>query len=544
MFIKILLLSFLIGAGQSVFAQEDWEETGEIEDAQVIIEKDRKIELPAANRTYEKVPPSEENKQIKPQQYNFNEFLYEGNSYSPDVKINRLTPENSVNSNNNFVKVGFGNYISPLAEVSLNTTKNKLTAGLSFNHLSFARGPVDGSNSGSSDNQGNLYAILNNQKSAISLDLDFNSTKRYYYGFSDGSRTEINPLKQKYNTFGLKIGIRNSDQNSAFDYSFKTGFYTLNDNFNAKENGFTGQLKVSAPIVDNISLFSEIDALITNYDDVTDINRNVVKIKGGVGYELDRLSIKAAANIALTNDTISNSNDFKLYPYFTANYQLSDKWSLSGGLVGDLEAVTLKTLSNENPFIAQGIPLNHTNKQIELFGKISGKLSQQLDLKTGLSYANYENLYFYSDTLRFNLAYEEDATDVINIFTEVNFTLQSNFAINTRFDFFNYSTKTLPEAWHRPTFISNISARYTVNKKLFIGSSLSVISGIKSFNPTTGTSEKLDSVLDLGFNANYQINDRLSAFSELNNILSKKYERYINYINRSFMVHAGISFSF
>jgi len=533
----------MIGVGQFVFAQDEWDETGEIEDAQVVIEKDRKIELPTANRTYQKVPPSEINKQVKPQEYDFNEYIYQGPPYSPSLSFHRLTPTDRIQSDNNYVKLGFGNYLSPLAEISLNTLQNALTAGLSFKHLSFARGPVDGSNSGSSDNQVNLYAMLNKKKSVLSLDLNFGSIKRYHYGFSDGSRTDIDPTKQNYNTFGLNLGIKNRNENSVLDYALNTGFYTLHDNFNAKENGFIGQLKLGTPLFDNISLFSEADILLSRYEDVTEINRNLIKIKGGVGYELGQLSLTGAVNIVLTNDTISNSNNFKLYPYIIANYQLSDQWSLSGGLVGDLEAVTLKTISRENPFITQDIPLAHSNKQIELFGKLAGKLSQQMDLSAGISYADYENHYFYTDTLLFSLAYETDATNLINLFGELNYSLKV-FSVTTRLDYFNYSTKTLPEAWHRPTFSSNLSARYAVSKKLKLGSALLILSGIKVFNPETGKSERVDTILDLGIDLNYQINDKFNGFVEFNNILSNKYERYLNYPNRSFMLHAGITYSF
>lgn len=543
--IKILFLIIIVTIGRSAWAQEeDWDETGEIEDAQVVIEKDRKIELPAANRTYEKVPPSEINKNVKPQQYDFAENLYRGSSYLPSLKVQRVESGKRAGVRPNFVKLGFGNYISPLVEVSLNTIQNKLTAGLNFKHLSFARGPVDGSNSGSSDNAADLFVNLSNKNSLLSIGLDFGSLKRYHYGFSEGSRSSIDPTKQKYNAFGVNLGFKNSDPDSPVDYQLKTGFYTLNDNFNAKESGFTGLIALSAPIIDNITLFSEVKLLLTKYEDTSDINRNLINLKGGVGYDLGQLSITAAANIVLTNDTISNSNDFKLYPYITANYKITDRWSLDGGLIGDLEAVTLKSIVNENPFIAQNLPLVHTNKQIEVYGRINGKLSEHIDLNAGVSFANYENLYFYTDTLRFSLAYEPDATNALNLFTSINYNHQGIFSVTSRIDYFNYSTKVLPEAWHRPNFIANISARYNFNKKLSFASSLSVLSGIKSFNPETASSVKLESILDLGFDANYQINDKFNAFIEVDNILSKKYERYINYVNRSFMTHLGVTYSF
>ncbi len=543
--IKTLLLLGIVTIGPGAWAQEeDWEEIGEIEDGQVIIEKDRKIELPVANRTYEKVPPSEINKNVKPQQYDFSENLYRGSAYLPSLRTQRIESGNRANVTNNLVKLGFGNYVSPLAQVSLNTVQNKLTAGLNFKHLSFARGPVGGSNSESSDNTGGIFVNLTNKKSALSLDLDFESLKRYHYGFSEGFRSSIDPTKQKYNTFGANLEFNNSDSESPLDYRLKTGFYTMTDNFNAKENGFSVLMALSVPIIDNVTLFSESKLLLTGYEDITDINRNLINVRGGIGYDLGQLSITAAANIVLANDTISNSNDFKPYPYITANYKITDQWSLDGGLTGDLEAVTLKSIVNENPFISQNIPLVHTNKQIEVYGRINGQLGERIDLNTGISFANYENLYFYTDTLRFNLVYEPDATNVFNLFTSVNYNHQNAFSVNTRIDYFNYSTKVLPEVWHRPNFTAHVSFRYNLNKKLNLASFLSVLSGIKSFNPETVSTIKLKPILDLGIDVNYQINDKFNAFIEIDNVLSKKYERYIHYLNRSFMTHLGVTYSF
>ncbi len=536
---------FFIAMGHVGLGQEaDWGETGEIEDAQVIIEKNRKIELPAANRTYEKAPPTEVNKEVKPQQYDFNENVYGGAEYKPSLKVSKLSSTNKTASYNNYVKLGFGNYVSPLGELSLNAIQNNISAGLSFKHLSFARGAVDGSSSGSSDNIGGLFVNLNNKKNVLHLGLDFGSVKRKHYGFSDGSRSSIDPTKQKYNSFGINLGFKNTDTESLIDYSFKTAYYHIDDNFNAKESGFTGRLLLSALLVDNISLFSEAGFLLTKYQDITEINRNLIDIKGGVGYELGPLSIRAGVNIVLTNDTISNSNDFKLYPHITAKYKLSEQWSAEGGLVGDLEAVTLKSIVKENPFIAQNIPLVHTNKQIEIFGKISGLITHGVNLSAGVSFANYENFYFYTDTLRFSLAYERDATNVLNLFTSLSFNHKDNLSITTRLDYFNYATDVLPEAWHRPSFTSNLSIRYKLNDKLNFGSSLLLLSGVKTFNPETNSTDKLDTIVDLGFDANYQINDKFNAFVEFDNLLGKKYERFINYLNRSFMTHVGVSYSF
>ena len=541
----------ILCTGRSL-AQEEWEEAGEIEDAEVIIEKDRKIELPPANRVFKKVPPLEPNDDVDPQNYDFSEFIFPGVAYVPEQKARRLERSDNLTRPPNYVKVGFGNYISPLVDLSLNTSYNALSAGLSFSHLSFARGPVMGRESSSGDNLGALYARYNTKKVNFLLDLDFESIQRKHYGFSrqalNLSETDPNfdadPFKKSYNTFGLGLGFENGDANSAIDYGFRAGYYILDDNFNASENAFTLDLDISADIAEDIRIFTESDFLLSNYEDTGSMNRNIIAVKGGLIYQLDRLTITGAAKIALTNDTISNSNDFKIYPHAVVDYKIDEQWTVTGGLTGDLEAVTLRSLVNENPYLAPNLSLTHTNKQIDVFGRMNGSLNQNINVAAGASFANYENLYFFTDTLSFDLSYETDATNVFNVNASFNYDTPLGLSVNSRIDYYNYSTKTLDEAWHRPQFVGRVSPSYQVNDKLRIRSTLSLISGLKAFDPVSNGATNLDLIFDLSIGGDYQVNEKLGAFISIDNLISKQYERFINYINRGFMLHAGVTYSF
>ena len=56
----ILPFIFSICLGLNTYAQEDWEDQGEIENAQIVVEKNKKIELPKANRKFEKIDKLED----------------------------------------------------------------------------------------------------------------------------------------------------------------------------------------------------------------------------------------------------------------------------------------------------------------------------------------------------------------------------------------------------------------------------------------------------------------------------------------------------
>ena len=98
--------------------QQPWEEgEGDIKDAQVIIEKDREIELPQATRNFERVPPLPI--QVSPDiklSYQFDNFTPGLSALTPQIRVLKIKEPALDKLYGNYVKAGVGNYITPYLE--------------------------------------------------------------------------------------------------------------------------------------------------------------------------------------------------------------------------------------------------------------------------------------------------------------------------------------------------------------------------------------------------------------------------------------------
>src|SRR5690606_15574437 len=99
-------------------AQTGWEEeSGEIEDARVIIEKDRKIELPKANRNYERIPPLPDDKnEGETLDYSFRQIDLSVEPAEPQIRVFTIREEPLDKFYGSYIRAGAGNYLTPYLE--------------------------------------------------------------------------------------------------------------------------------------------------------------------------------------------------------------------------------------------------------------------------------------------------------------------------------------------------------------------------------------------------------------------------------------------
>jgi len=120
----IWTFSFSVLLSLSVFGQDEWEGKGEIEEAEVVIEKDRKIMLPVAHRIFERVPDFEQKISRLGLNYTYLTIKYQPGDLQTRVRplTIKTRPLPVVRKGN--VKLGYGNYKTPFLEANLGTGRN------------------------------------------------------------------------------------------------------------------------------------------------------------------------------------------------------------------------------------------------------------------------------------------------------------------------------------------------------------------------------------------------------------------------------------
>ena len=177
------------------------------------IEKSKKLNFPAV--TTDTIARMEHNFQygITPTRL---KALYEPSR----IKAARIVGEPTTRLYNNYLRVGFGNYWTPLADLYWSSTRDrKKTYGIRVNHLSsWDRLPDYGKNHFGNTGVTLFGKYIIAEKLQLSSDLNYEHDHNLYYGFHDTtlnayglSRDSISlaDYKASYNAATWNIGIKN-----------------------------------------------------------------------------------------------------------------------------------------------------------------------------------------------------------------------------------------------------------------------------------------------------------------------------------------------
>ena len=533
-------------------AQDQWGSEGEIENVEIEILKERQIILPKANRNFEKVPPRPV-EPIKPEiTYEFSKLKFNTPDYNPQIRPLKLKLEEISKIYGRYVSVGFGNYAAPYLEAWVNSKRDKNKSyGAHFYHQSYGKGSVNDKNSASTNSTISVFGKSYSKAWATGGFINYENIGGYFYGYKP-TTVELNreKFKQSYNISGVGVEIENvkpSDVNVAL----KANFSYLDDYYKAKESEVALNFKSNYSLSEKSKIdFAADYFLIARKDSLRDANpRHLLKIRPAYKFEaIEKLWLTVGVNTALENDTLGKSNSFHVYPNVSANYNLSESIDTYAGITGDMDKVSLHTLSSENFWVNKNLDIFHTNRSVDFFAGMKGKLGRQVGFGTGVSYANLKGLYFYNNSIgnraKFDVIYDVGNTQRTNLFAELNFAKSEVVKMNFRADYFHYSTDKLAVPYHRPTYRINFNSSYNLYKKVLLNIDFIAQGGVKAYDYETSKVVELKPALDLNLKANYFVSKQFSVFLKFNNLLSNQYQVYLNYPVRGFQAMGGISWSF
>lgn len=544
---SIIVVAFFISFSSS--AQEWDNNASELDDAQVIIEKDRKIELPAANRNFEKVPPLPKDPNEKSLEYTFEDYNFSLQPLDPKMRILTIQEEKLNKFYGNYVKAGFGNYLTPYLEGFFNNKRNdRYAIGAHVKHLSSRNGPVDKQNSGSSENVIGLYGKLFTKPLTFTGDLRYKRDKVHFYGYQPGLEVDKKDIEHIYNSFNLKAGMQSNSSNENLFYKMNTSLNYIADNYDAKESqvglNFEGRYRMSEIL--EVRLKS--DLYLTKLEDMGSVSRNLFRVTPTFTTVFEPIELTAGINVVYENDSLANANKVHFYPKAEATYHITKEIKIYGGVDGDISRKSLQYFADENPFMNQNVPVFNTNKTMEFYGAIEGKVFKMLSFKGGFSAGNYKNMYYFVnsaiDSSKFDIVYENENTSLLNLYGEIGISKSEVFNLVFRTDIYSYGTDTLEEAWHKPNFGLSLIGSYNIYDKILLSAQLAALGGIEGYNAQSDVSKSLDTIVDLGLKAEYLFSERASAFLTFNNILGNNNERFLYYPSRKLMVMAGVTYSF
>ncbi len=553
---KIFLLTtfmFLLFGPSALLAQEDWENDGEIEDVEIEIVKDREINLPRANRNFEKIPPMSSQQEQEQLEYFFQSINFKLPDLQVQVRPLRMKSERISKIYGNYIRGGFGNYVTPYLEGHVSSKRSKENMyGAHLKYLSSQNGPVDDSNSGSGMFDLDLFGKLFNENFTVSGDVGLKNRNYHFYGYDEtDADARENVDEQRFSNFYLKAAIENTNKQARFQYLAGMQFDYLSDDFDARESEVQFDFRSSYSLGDNAraELVGDIDLITQEDQQIEAETRNIFRVSPTVSFQYEGFQITAGFNAVYENDTLGDSEELHFYPLARASYTLSQGFEVYAGIRGDIVKNTLRQLTAENPFLRANTAVYNQNKTFELHGGINGKLSSKLRFGAGLSAANYKNMYFFindpDDQSRFIALYDDDNTGVFNVFGELSYNNEEKLRLGFRGDVFAYDTpEGIENAWHKPNYKLTFVSSYNLYDKLLFGGEVYALGGIQALENTTSETVDLDAVLDINLKAEYLVSDQIAVFLRFNNLLGNQYELLYNYPSRELQFMLGASYSF
>ena len=562
-FSTLFLILFLSNFGQKLIAQNQ----AELEQENVEVNKTNEFELIAK-------PPIKTNAELAPltvlevsrdEEVDFSQTITFHRLTFNDIP-NELAPTIPKELKGNYVKAGFGNYITPYFEGFYSrdlNDRNKI--GVFAHHLSSMNGVVDGENSAYGNTNVLLFSEHTQEKFVLSSSINYNVERVHYYGYDLAEIPNKEDIQQTYHRLETKVGLtslpRKDDtgdtSQSKLAYTFSVGFNyfdAIND-VNEWQIPVLGEVAYSLSEKSKLKFSSELyqtqqnsSFIIDDQNTTLTNNRTLASFVPSYNFTSNNLTMNVGAGVAYSSDSLLKNtaeSSIFFYPAIDISYQLKkDKLWLLGEISGGVQPQFLSMLTVQNPFLASVQPLSHTFSQIDASVAIQTKFHKNIRANAEVGFAMYENMPFFvpsvTDISKFTILY-----DNVNIFqTGISATYQKNkFNARLSANYFNYSLTDLEVAHHRPNIQTSLNLGYTFVEKLSAELSMIQLFGLKTKN-NLGEVVDLTPIHDLSTKISYRFTDRVSAFVNGYNLIGQNYQRFIGYPNNGITVVVGGKFIF
>ena len=497
------------------------------------------------------------------------------------IKAIKRIEESSVVNGKNYLKTGFGNYLTTYFEGmgTLADQKNYF-AGIHLKHLSSQGHLKNKGYSGVSNNAVSVFGSELFQKSSLHGNVDLTRDVIHFYGFSpDTSQVPHaeNNIRQRFGNMNAKVRwVSNKTDAGLMKYNAGLEVNTLRElksdyfvqNHGITENNFIADADASVPIGKFIYGFKtlvdynhdKIDSL-KNGQAIVTLNPKVTKTGN---------AWKLTTGTDLTFQPRKNENNqLKLYPRIYSDIHLDvrvyeDIFSLFGEIKGGVVKNNFKNLSDENPFMSSNSNLIYSDNTIELVAGSKGAISKQTVWLLKGSFASVKDMPFFVNTWNYGLNNKfyviYDDVEVLNFHGELTYRISSDLNLFLKGDYFHYATN-ISKPWHKPSLEILGSAEYKLGKLSFfkpLEKGEFFVRGDVLFAGTRWAEQiindpvnsfvfvpvKLKSYADCNISVDYRRSEKISFFVNLNNIGFSQYQRWLNYPVQKLNVLGGLTYSF
>ncbi len=456
------------------------------------------------------------------------------------------------------VRLGFGNYTTPLAEFSIQNLRSKeySVGAYVYHKSSHSKLKLDNGHkvpAGYGINKVNLYGKRFYEQITLEGDLGLQSLKGRYYGYNTTNFTDSLPvmdekdIRQWYTSLYANAGLYSmkTDSNALrYKVNLHAGYFS--DDYANSQNHINTQGQLSFMIESfRLSLNAQHHFFHSVLDTLRGSNRTVFQFRPVLSKKGDQWSIEVGANSYLVSD-----DQFRVYPEARLGFEVIENViDAYFGFNGSLELNHFGKIAMENPYIKPGLYVNDTRHTLTGYGGINGRISSKSGFRVDLQIDSKKNDYFFvNDTIsllenQFTVVYDDN--DHMRLGGELWYSPYSYLDFYLRAAYHSYNLEKEEKAWHKPGSELNFTAQYNFKEKIYASADLIYTGKRYGRNSSLNFSTiELKPVWDMNLRFEYKYNDVLSGFLNFHNLFAQQYYLWNNYPAQKFNAMLGFSYKF
>lgn len=479
-----------------------------------------------------------------------------------------------------YVKAGVGNYLMPLGELYYTSSRSRENNwGLGIKHFSMNQNLQEGNLGFSRFSENTAHADYKHflKSHSLKFDLDYARNVVHYYGLDTTGKDEFyqdeRNIRTIYNLIDFGTTLESFYKDSAkLNHQIDLNYYHLHGNQDNRENNLFMQAHLKKYFGKELGLL-DFDLDYNNYktrllgsidsvgkpsllvpEQIGTFNGAILRFSPAIETTRKKLRVKVGASLQIDTD---GDKTVRVFPNIEAKYNLFNNIFIPYiGASGYTSRNSFKTLSQENPFLLSDFTPRNTSETYRIYGGFRGSVSSKVSFNVQVAQSRFENMaFFVNDSVkslgnRFDVVY--DRADRLQIAGQVSYHDGERIKVYLRGAFNTYKLKDQAEAWHRPALEVTMGGAYDLADKLiakvdlfFIGNRpIRTIDEEKTANTGATVYQTLPAIFDANIGAEYRYTDRLSVFFNVNNLTTKKYQKWSQFPAQSINVLGGVTYRF
>lgn len=553
--IKFIIAAFFISLSSLLHAQSHNEE--------VTVEGSYTPQIRKSERIAKTPDIPKRDFNIPTYEINTEDFFY---TYKVDLEpISPLSYTNNKSNRitNNFVKAGFGTRLSPdfIFRHYSNITK-KTSLGVGVVHNSTWLDMKDLVNTKYMNNAFNVS--LTNRFSQFQLHSYIDYHYDMYY-LNAGTNADIdsitipdNDIENKRNIHSLNVKLKANNNKSSYKSLYDE--FLLDYNFNYIQGGMQeNHLKLTAHLEHSNSWFNNDNNTQTL---VADIRGEVDYIKQALfllefNPHLDFDGDFYNLHLGLRLDIKTNSTSIGgIYPDIKGSLFLFKKSAeFYAGIGGETKINTLNDILKENPFIISNLSnageFDYEKTKIALQAGFKFKALNKISGNIGIRFRKIDNHIFYISSFdnpnTFDILLNN--CNLFNFITDIQFQMRDNLRLSANFSYNKYDLLAnseniiYSEAWYKPEIEFAFKGIYMFDNHWSVNMS-AYVEGYRYALINADQIEKLKPICDIQLGCDYKLDNNLTLYAEIKNLIHNKYQLYYNYPSYGIQGFIGFKYKF